>query len=60
MVFSCLEALAKHPEAGQGLVEAAFLIGAPVDTDSARWSQARSVVAHRLVNGCAAVVSLQL
>jgi hypothetical protein len=48
VVFKCLEALA---EAGvYGVVDDAFLIGAPCTGDGRRWLRASRVVAGRLVN----------
>ena len=51
LIFSCLEKLSQHGEAGRGIVDSAFLLGCPVDAAPERWGAASSVVAHRLVNG---------
>jgi hypothetical protein len=53
LIFSCLKELASHGERGRGLVESSFLLGAPVSTNLEDWEAARTVVAHRLVNGYA-------
>jgi thioesterase domain-containing protein len=50
-IFYALEALAAAGERGQGIVENAVLLGAPLGTATKRWKRVRSVVAGRLVNG---------
>mmetsp|Transcript_27571 Transcript_27571/g.108064 ORF Transcript_27571/g.108064 Transcript_27571/m.108064 type:complete len:1171 (-) Transcript_27571:252-3764(-) len=49
VVFKCLESLAKR--GARGIVDSAFLIGAPVSGESDRWKLIRQAVASRLVNG---------
>lgn len=57
LIFSCLEMLADAPDGtGRGIVDSAFLLGAPVDISPERWAKARSVVAFRLVNGAPVTV----
>jgi Protein of unknown function (DUF726) len=50
-IFYALQALAAAGERGQGIVENAVLLGAPLGTATKRWKKVRSVVAGRLVNG---------
>eukprot|EP00189_Rhodosorus_marinus_P009920 CAMPEP_0184742208 /NCGR_PEP_ID=MMETSP0315-20130426/5216_1 /TAXON_ID=101924 /ORGANISM="Rhodosorus marinus, Strain UTEX LB 2760" /LENGTH=1490 /DNA_ID=CAMNT_0027212957 /DNA_START=249 /DNA_END=4721 /DNA_ORIENTATION=+ len=49
VVFKCLESLAKR--GARGIVDSAFLIGAPVSGESERWKLIKQAVASRLVNG---------
>lgn len=51
LIFSCLKELAKDPEKGSGLVENAVLLGSPVPVVTQEWTNARSVVSGRLING---------
>lgn len=51
LIFSCLKELAKDPEKGLGLVENAVLLGSPVPMVTQEWTNARSVVSGRLING---------
>lgn len=48
VVFKCLECLASR--GAMGIVDSAFLVGAPVTADPERWRKVRKVVADRLVN----------
>ena len=49
-IFACLQHLHSAGPAGVGLVENAFLMGAPVPASAAAWSRARAVVAGTLKN----------
>jgi hypothetical protein len=52
LIWSCLKELAEAPDgAGEGIVESAFLLGAPVTASTQSWIKVRKVVAGRLVNG---------
>jgi pimeloyl-ACP methyl ester carboxylesterase len=52
LIWSCLEELAAAPGGGgEGIVESAFLLGAPVTATAKAWTNVRRVVAGRLVNG---------
>ena len=49
VVFHCLLELERLK--GQGLVEHAIMLGAPVSCRPDRWAAARSVVGGRMING---------
>lgn len=51
VIFTCLEELAKHGDAGIGIVERVVLLGTPQNLDKTRWESVRKVVAGRFVNG---------
>ncbi|KAG0576997.1 hypothetical protein KC19_5G124200 [Ceratodon purpureus] len=51
VIFTCLEELAKHGDAGIGIVERVVLLGTPQNLDTTRWESVRKVVAGRFVNG---------
>lgn len=50
VIFSCLEELSKR-KGGEGLVEDAILLGAPVSADPKSWQLLEKVVAGKVVNG---------
>jgi len=49
LIFHCLEELANCN--AKGIIENAYILGAPVCTDKLRWSRIRKIVSGRLVNG---------
>jgi len=49
VIFYCLKELCKHPK-GVGIVENAYLLGAPVSGAPAEWQPFSKVVAGRIVN----------
>lgn len=49
MIFYCLKELAAHPR-GAGIVESAYLLGAPVPGNPEEWRPFSKVVAGRIVN----------
>lgn len=51
VIFYCLEALYEKGAQGQGIIENAVLLGAPIGTHVASWKKVRSVVAGRLISG---------
>ncbi len=52
LIWTCLEEIANAPDGtGEGIIESAFLLGAPVSASAQNWSKVRKVVAGRLVNG---------
>lgn len=51
LIFSCLKELAKKPDECCGIVENAVLLGSPVPASTTDWTNARQVVAGRLING---------
>ena len=48
-IFYCLRALAEHPR-GAGIVENAYLLGAPVSGKPAEWKMFSKVIAGKVVN----------
>ena len=52
LIWTCLEEIARAPDgAGEGIIESAFLLGAPVTACAQSWARVRKIVAGRLVNG---------
>ena len=52
LIWTCLEEIASAPDgAGEGIIESAFLLGAPVTAGAQSWARVRKIVAGRLVNG---------
>ena len=49
VIFYCLKELAAHPR-GAGIVENAYLLGAPVPGNPEEWQPFSKVVAGRIVN----------
>ncbi|XP_067947899.1 transmembrane and coiled-coil domain-containing protein 4-like [Watersipora subatra] len=49
VIFHCLRALAEHPR-GAGIIENAYLLGAPVSGNVADWKPFSKVVAGKIVN----------
>ncbi|OWF40311.1 transmembrane and coiled-coil domain-containing protein 4-like [Mizuhopecten yessoensis] len=50
VVFSCLEELSKR-KGGEGIIEDAVLLGAPVSGDPKLWSSLTRVVGGKIING---------
>lgn len=49
VIFHCLKELARHPK-GAGIIENAYLLGAPVTGNPKEWEVFEDVVAGRIVN----------